>query len=260
MSDLVDSPVKETAVTTPKPRKKSAKRAPRKRKSRAKKQAEHQAKPDVPAEAMPALGQSTSNDPAMTRPPNPTTEQGWTDRMNANKPNPNQVSGKDLMREPGPDAVGAMREIMVWIGVREDCPVHRVTLVGTTFSKRTEQIIPDPAKPGQRLRVPVVGVITKWTKTTFDALCGAIPMRIIRWDKKIEGKPRHGRVVRIPPDKENEDNVKRGRAARYHTDKPDDEPIAKYLYVVFFRDDETPVHGRQAPPTMDVTGLEWPQE
>ncbi len=173
--------------------------------------------------------------------------------------------------------VAVIHENAYWMGVVPSCPVNQINVAGLNFSKLNEIFVDDPARTGNKLRVPVIGELHRGvTLDHIHALAAALPRLVLRFPKgkgsrdvaeepgagenigDVHVRTRKGFLIRVPTEEmiaaAKEGGVHRPRYVR----KPGDEPAADYMYFKLCDNQEEPHRGVVVPPSISVAGLEWP--
>jgi len=179
----------------------------------------------------------------------------------------------DLDAQPG---LGITTEFAFWMGVTVHCPVNQINAGGLNFPKMNERLIDNPNRTGDKLRVPEIGGLNKHVNIEhFERLQELLPRLVLRFkddpvevEEKGSGenighvhmRPRRGYVVTIPTDEEVKRAKEGGANLPRYVRQPLDEPAAKYMFLKLCFDQEYPQREAIYPPTLDVTGIEWPDE
>lgn len=160
-------------------------------------------------------------------------------------------------------------EYLYWCGLDPKAPVEYVNLAGMTFPKATEQIVDDPLRTSVRKRIPVIGQLQRVNAVTLARLREILPRTIVRfYDAKAEieeagtGKnvgdvhqrPLRGNIITIPTPEE----VSRG--ARAYVANKNDMPIARLIFMQLCADQVRGSRGEFYPDSVEVTGIEWPEQ
>jgi hypothetical protein len=187
------------------------------------------------------------------------------------------ISGADLLADldsqPG---LGVTTEYAFWMGVVPSCPVAQINAGGLNFPKMNERLIDSPNRTGEKLRVPEIGGLNKHVNIQhIERLKELIPRLVLRFkDDPVEAeepgsgenighvhqRPRRGYVVTIPTEEEIAKAKEAGANLPRYVRQPLDEPAAKYMFLKLCADQEMPQREAIYPPTLDVTGIEWPDE
>lgn len=189
-----------------------------------------------------------------------------------------KVAGSDLVADikGHSQAAGLERRYRYWIGITPSCPVNGIYLAGLNFPKVNEQIVPDPARTGQKRRRLVAGAIVWITEHKIRLLRERLPRTVIRFSSDegvrdepgtgenigdVAQRPRRGRVITIPSDAELEERRQRGKPAHaYRPDSKRDVPAARFMFAQLCENQEHPEQGEFYPDPLELTGLEWPDE
>lgn len=184
---------------------------------------------------------------------------------------PNEAFLADLDTQPG---LAVDMAYAYWLGVTAACPANQIDCAGLHFPKMQERIIPDPNRPGEHVRVPVIGGLDRHvTRDKLDALREIVSRLVIRFIEAPEAqeepgtgenigdvvrRARKGYVITIPTEAQIQAAKDEGRTLRRYTRQPHDEPAAKYMYMRLCEDQTDPQRGLAAPPTLAEVGVSWP--
>lgn len=188
-----------------------------------------------------------------------------------------RTPGSDLVPDLGKHTAVTRKLYTFWVGVTPSCPVESVDVAGINFPKLNERIIKDPARAGGTKRVPVIGALVHLDQRKIDLLRERLPRLVMRFpygEAGAEGvkdepgtgqnlgdlhiRPRKGFPITIPTEAELKAAEKRGKPGRGYVPKDGDEPAARYLFAVLCEDQKHPTRGDFYPPTLEDSGLEWP--
>lgn len=181
--------------------------------------------------------------------------------------------GADLVPDLSRSAPGVTREVFYWVGVFPACPVENLTVAGIAFPKVNEDLRPQPGT-NELQRVPHIGGITSLTADKIDTLRERLPRLVLRFrdpnpgDEPMAGsglqdrqrRARRGQPIHIPTAAAIEAARKAGRTLPRYVASPNDEPAARYMFAVPCEDQEQPRPGGVYPPSLEETGLDWPEE
>lgn len=170
---------------------------------------------------------------------------------------------------------GVGRQYLYWVGVTPSCPVASVDLAGINFPKINEQLIPNPAQPGRKMRRAVVGAIVRLDEQRFRRMVERLPRTVIRFrdglpedDAGASGARiddaaktvRKGKLITIPTAEEIAQRRAAGKPTREYIPHENDEPAAHYMFAVLCADQDRGTRGDVYPPTLGDVGLEWPDD
>ena len=145
---------------------------------------------------------------------------------------------------PPVDTLGEQREY--WVGTLEECPYQNVTAGGIGFPLFTGTATFDDKAQVMEGNIRR-GALAMLTEKQVDAICESVKRKAIRF----VGKEIERYVPRLEPGDGPPVKIKRRRGSIVSVDgsykrQPDDEPLAKYLFMV--RTDALDFHGRDRRP------------
>lgn len=160
-----------------------------------------------------------------------------------------------------------------YLGVLGSCPVAQINCAGLNFPMRNDVFRDDPARPGKKMRVGVVGgQNNKVNADHIAALRTSLKRLVIRFKEEPEQleepgtgkntraphkKARVGKLIRIPTAEQvAEARESGGHVPRYVRD-PNDEPAARYMYMHPCPDQSYPERGHDFT-TIEEGGIFWP--
>ncbi|HXI82133.1 MAG TPA: hypothetical protein VNM34_15100 [Verrucomicrobiae bacterium] len=186
-----------------------------------------------------------------------------------------RIPGRELVLEAGRHDASVGVEYRYWVGVSPSCPVQSITVAGIDFPKVNELLIDDPARTGQKRRVPVIGAIVFLDADRIRRLREQLPRTVIRFlddggEKEEPGtgqnigdahrQPRKGHVITVPSPEEVAQRRKDGTAINLYVPSRHDVPAARFMFAQICADQERGSRGEFYPDPLEVSGLDWPDE
>lgn len=186
-----------------------------------------------------------------------------------------RVEGSALVPNLQEHQVGVAKRYTYWVGVLPKAPIESLDVAGVSFPKMNERIIPDPANPGSKRRVPVIGALVHLTRDKLDLLAERIPNTVIRFleEEPVKEEPgtgqnlgdlhqraRRGHLITIPSAEEVQARKERGKATQQYVPRKGDQPAARFMFAVLCKDQDKPERGEFYPDVLEETGLIWPEE
>ncbi len=191
------------------------------------------------------------------------------------------IKGSALVADLG-KAPGVEKSYAYWCGALQGCPSEAIECGGINFPKMTQLVMGQ----GQLTqRVPMVGAIKRLSESKLRLIAEQLPLRRIRfraapaapqkWDRSkkemvdgeydgtltdLEYVRREGRLVRIPSKAQVDDAIKKNRKPPSYVAGDFDEPAARYMFCVLCENQKNPATGLAYPESLEVTGLQWPDE
>jgi len=179
-----------------------------------------------------------------------------------------KIAGSEFVADLDDYGLETSSEYIYWVGVLPKCPVPGLDVAGIGFPKMTERLIKDPLQSGKMERIPGLGGFARLTEAKVQLLRERLPRVVLRFTEdegqrdepgtgqnmgEMHIQPRKGYPVTIPSKKD----IKDGSRNRYiRGDR--DEPAARYMFAVLCQDQDHPTRGEFCPPSLEETGLEWP--
>ena len=166
-------------------------------------------------------------------------------------------------------------EYAYYMGIVEGCPVTQIQVVGLNFPMREDVFRPDPMRPGERRREPVLGALhNRINVDHIRALRDCLKRMVIRFKDEPEQKEelgtgknvkdafrrgRRGRIIKIPSAEQMALARSEGLHVNHYRREPNDEPAARYMYFKLCPDQTKPARGHDFS-TIEEEGIVWPGE